>query len=146
MGYRSQVRVMTSKKGFEELKKFNDKYLQNHEGVNGFKEYSLMDELTLKEEDNDSVYFGWDWVKWYEGSYKAVDAVMEGLNHLEEKDLTYRFARLGEDYDDYVEQYYDSEKEEEPILDFPYVIRYFDDDELINNLQNNVVADKGMDT
>ncbi len=146
MGYRSQVRLITTKKGFEELKSFNDKYLQDHKGINGFEEYNLMDELTLKEEDNHSVYFGWDWVKWYEGSYKSVDAIMNGLNHLRDKDMSFRFSRLGEDYDDYEEQYHDSEKEEEQGLEFPYVIRDFDDSEMIDNLQKNVVVDKELET
>ena len=39
MGYRSQVRMITTKKGFEELKKFNDKYLSNNKNINGFEEY-----------------------------------------------------------------------------------------------------------
>ena len=145
MGYRSQVRMITTKKGFEELKKFNDKYLSNNKNINGFEEYNLMDNLNIKEEDNNSVYFGWDWVKWYEGSYKGVDAIMEGLNHLEEKDLSYRFSRLGEDYDDYEEHYHDSEKEEEQGLEYPYVIRDFDDDEMIQDLENNKKADKNKE-
>ena len=28
MGYRSDVRIMTSKKGFDELRKFTDQYLK----------------------------------------------------------------------------------------------------------------------
>ena len=30
MGYRSDVRIMTSRKGFDELKKFTDKYLKQN--------------------------------------------------------------------------------------------------------------------
>lgn len=31
MGYRSDVRIVTSKNGFEELKKFVENYLKEHE-------------------------------------------------------------------------------------------------------------------
>ena len=139
MGYRSDVRIMTTKKGFKELKKFNDKYLADHKNINGFEEYNLMNNLNIKKENKYSVYFGWDWLKWYEGSYAGVDAIVEGLNHLEEKDLSYRFARMGENYDDFEESYYESEKEEEQDLEYPSMIREFDDDyisELMDKADN----------
>ncbi len=87
-----------------------------------------MDNLNNKKENKYSIYFGWNWLKWYEGSYAGVDAIVKGLNHLEEKDLSYRFARMGENCDDYEESYYESEKEEEQDLEYPSIVREFDDD------------------
>ncbi len=136
MGYRSQVRIITTKKGFEVLKKFNDNYLKEKG-----QQYNLLDECEFKHENNNICYFGWNWVKWYEGSYPSVDAVCEGLSHLEDEDLSFRFARIGESYDDYEEQCYDSETEEE-YLEFPSMIREFDDDYIIDSMNREIKEEK----
>jgi len=133
MGYRSQVRMITTKKGFEELKKFNDDYLKQK---NGFKGYSLLDHLSVMEENEDSVYFGWDMIKWYEES-KSVEAILKGLGYLEKNDFSYRFTRIGEAYDDFEEKFYDSEREEEQHLDYPCVrpVREFAETKESSNLK-----------
>ncbi len=132
MGYRSDVRIVTSKRGFKELKKFNDKYLKERN-----EQYSLLDQMKIKYEDSNVIYFGWDFVKWYEGSYPSVDAICEGLNHLEEKDLSYRYARLGEDMEDYEESYYESTKEKEQDLEYPTLIREFDDNYFVETMNRD---------
>ncbi len=125
MGYRSAVRIVTSKKGFQELKKFSDKYLEDKKC--GYP--NILDELDIFKENKYQVYFGWNAIKWYEYSdYFQVDAIMEGLSHLEDKDYSYRFSRIGENFDDIDEKYYESEKEEEQDLEFPSIIREFEDD------------------
>ena len=126
MGYRSDVRIITSKKGFNELNKYVKDYLSklDHD------EYNLLDNLKFKVENDYSVYFGWNWVKWYQ-SYESVDAVESGLQHLKDKDMSFRFARIGESYDDYEEDSYESENEEEQDLDYPSMIREFDDSYVI---------------
>ena len=48
MGYRSDVRIMTSKKGFDELRKFTDKYLKEKNYTYG----NLLDQLDLNHETN----------------------------------------------------------------------------------------------
>ena len=60
---------------------------------------------------------------------------MDGLDHLKENEYSYRYARIGENYDDYDEHYYESEKEEEQDLEFPTVIREFDDDYVSTNIE-----------
>jgi hypothetical protein len=122
MGYRSDVRIITSKKGFNELNKYVKDYLKNlnHE------DYNLLDDLKFKAENDYSVYFGWNWVKWYQG-YESVDAIESGLQHLKDKDMSFRFARIGESYDDYEEDSYESENEDEQDLDYPSMLREFDD-------------------
>lgn len=128
MGYRSAVRIITTKRGYEELKKFNDNYLKDKK-----EKYSLLDECSIMKDNNKVCYFGWDWVKWYEGSYPSVDAISEGLSHLADNDFSYRFARIGESYDDYEEYCHDSDMEEE-YLEFPSMIREFDDDYVLDNM------------
>ena len=135
MGYRSDVRIVTTKKGFEELKKYTNKYLKDKD----FKYGNLLDELKIKEETEYAVYFGWDNIKWYEYSdYENVDAIMSGLDYLEDNDYSYRYARLGENYDDYEEKYYESENEEEQDLEYPSMVRYFDDEYVVNNMRKGV--------
>lgn len=129
MGYRSDVRIITSKKGFNELNKYVKDYLSklDHD------EYNLLDNLKFKAENDYSVYFGWNWVKWY-SSYESVDAIESGLQHLKDKDMSFRFARIGESYDDYEEDSYESENEEEQDLDYPSMLREFDDSYIIEEM------------
>ena len=133
MGYRSDVRIITSKKGFDELKKITDKILKDK----NIKYGNLMDDCKIIYDNGYSKYFGWDSIKWYDGieGYEDVDAIIEGLKKLEEQDYSYRFARLGESYDDYEESYYESEKEEEQNLEYPSLLRQFDDDYTVDNMK-----------
>lgn len=102
MGYRSDVRIMTTKK--------------------------------FKAENDYAVYFGWNWLKWYDG-YDSVDAIESGLNHLRDKNMSFRFARIGESYDDYEEDSYESENEEEQDLEYPSMNREFDDSYIIEEME-----------
>lgn len=133
MGYRSDVRIITTKKGFDELKKYTDKYLKDKE----FKWGNLLDKLNVNEETKYAKYFGWDNIKWYEycDGYENIDAIVKGLDYLEENNYSYRFARLGENYDDYEERSYESYDEKEQDLEYPYMVRYFDDENLINDMK-----------
>ena len=60
---------------------------------------------------------------------------MDGLSHLADKDFSYRYARIGESYDDYEEFSHESEKEEEQDLEYPSMTRYFDDDWIVNQMK-----------
>ena len=121
MGYRSDVRIITTKRGYDELRKFTDKYAK---------------------------YIGWNSIKWYEyggSDYEDVNAIMEGLQHLKEQDLSYRYARIGESYDDYDEHYYESENEEEQDLEYPSMERYFDDEYVIDNMKSVEEKENGIE-
>lgn len=131
MGYRSDVRIITSKKGFKELNKYVKNYLKD----SSKSDYNLMDNLKFKAENDYACYFGWNYLKWYEG-YDSVDAIINGLEHLKEKDMSYRFSRIGESYDDYEEESYESEKEAEQDLEYPSMLRGFDDDYVITMMDN----------
>lgn len=132
MGYRSDVRIVTSKKGFDELRKFTDNILKEKNWKYG----NLLDQCKMIYENKYSKYFGWDSIKWYEycDDYVSVDAIMKGLNHLREQDLSYRYARLGESLDDYEESYYESDQEDEQDLEYPCLLRQFDDNYTIENM------------
>lgn len=124
MGYRSDIRITTSKEGFKVLSEFAKKYLENKN-----KDYDLLKDLDLMVEGKEQCYFGWDYVKWYDG-YNDVDAIMKGLEYLEDNNYSYRYMRIGESYDDCEEQSYDGEKDENIYLEYPNMIRDFDDDNI----------------
>lgn len=152
MGYRSDIRIMTTKKGYDELKKYVEEHVNKYK-KNNIKEgtivdysnydYNLLNQTDISNLSNDEsqIYFGWNYLKWYDG-YEEVDAIMDGLNHLEENNFSYRYARIGEAYDDYEEKYYDSELEEEQSLEHLSMIREFDDDWIIDQMKLNSVENK----
>ena len=94
--------------------------------------YNLMENIEFEYDNGYSKYFGWNNVKWY---YDDVDYVMEGLRELKNEDMSYRFARIGENYDDYEEEYYESKQEEEQDMEYPSMVRYFDDDYVVDNMK-----------
>lgn len=130
MGYRSDIRIVTSKDGFEKLKEFVKNYLKEHN-----ENYNLLEQCDIKQEGKEQCYFGWNYVKWYENDYTDVDAIMEGLNYLSENEYSYRYMRIGEDREDYDEQYYDADRESELYLEYPNMIREFDDEYVMNSIK-----------
>ena len=142
MGYRSDVRIITSKKGYERLHKHVEKYIKDKKV-----DYNLLENADLRFVSNKGVLIGWNCVKWYEWSdYHDVDSIMNGLEKLEEENYSYRYARIGENYDDIDEMYYDSTKEGE---DIPYIdiARGFYDSDMEDKLQEkkNKKQDKGVE-
>ena len=92
-----------------------------------------------KKETPYTTYIGWDCLKWYEFSdYEDVNAIMTGLDYLKENGYSYRYSRLGENYDDYDEQYYESDNEDEQDLVYPSIIRAFDDDYILEELVREI--------
>lgn len=137
MGYRSDVRIITSKEGFEKLKEFVENYLQEHHS----KDYNLLKECDIKEEGKEQCYFGWNWIKWYEGNYTEIDVIMEGLNYLGENEYSYRYMRIGENYDDYEEQDYDGEKDNKISLEYPNMTREFNDEYILEQIKVTQLED-----
>ena len=137
MGYRSDVRIVTTRDGFEKLKDFNNKYLKEKDWKYG----SLIDSLDVFEKSKNACYMGWNNIKWYDGykEYEDVNAIMEGLDYLKKQDYSYRFARIGEEYTDIDSEYYDSINKDGQDLEFPYIDRSFDDDYTLYYMDNGKV-------
>ena len=96
-----------------------------------------LENCDIKQEGKKQCYFGWNYVKWYENDYEDVDAIMEGLQHLSDKEYSYRYMRIGEEYDDVEEQYCDGEKDKNIFLEYPSMIREFDDEYVKEQLKEN---------
>lgn len=124
MGYRSDVRIITSKRGYEALKNYNNKYLKKLNAI----DYSLLDISNIYGKSKNMICIGWDNIKWYEDcDYKGVDSIMNGIKYLKDNDYSYRFSRMGEYYDDVYEDLFDSKKREKIDLPYLYIERKFED-------------------
>ena len=127
MVYRSDVRIITSKKGYEKLQKHVEKYLKDKK-----EDYNLLENSDLRYVSSKGVLIGWNSIKWYEWSdYAEVDSIMDGLNKLKDDDYSYRYARIGESYCDLEEDYYDSRSNDEDfdadidIICYSFFIKLF---------------------
>ena len=119
MGYYSDVRIKTTKKGFEALKIEIEKY--NKE--NNIK-YSALD--TAKTETyEDIVTLTWYNEKWYEG-YEDVEAIKSALSKIQEQGYSWTYARIGENYDDIETEYNVQDDDLWEDLDIP-IRREFED-------------------
>jgi len=138
MGYRSDVRIVISKEGYEKLKEFVKEYLKDDDEI-----CNLLEECDIKQEGKKQYYLGWNYVKWYEDIYKDAESIMEGLNYLRENEYSYRYMRIGESYDDIEEQFYDGEKDEKLCLEFPSMIREFDDNYVLDLIKEKQLEKEG---
>ena len=133
MAYRSDVRIVVSSKGYEELKKYVSDNLPPD-----LKQYNLLDNTDLKLLRKDQIMLGWNAVKWYEyADFEEVDSIMDGLDSLKDKNYSYRYVRLGEQFDDIDEKYVDGESDKDIFLEYPQVERYFNDDLFIIDVNKN---------
>ena len=104
MGYRSDVRIRTTKEGYEVMKKFVENYIKEKE-LKGT-DWNLLDYAKITEAE-DSITLDWTDLKWYEGinGYEDVDAIMNSLYELSNKDIDYQYMRIGEEDDDIDEKW-----------------------------------------
>lgn len=124
MGYRSDVRIVTSRAGFEELRRVVREEAIKYATPDY--DYNLINTARVMwNYDATQVMLSWDCVKWYEDCYKDVDAVMHGLDYLTQNGFDWRFSRIGEELDDVEERYNDGD--EDADLEYPCIRRYFDD-------------------
>ena len=100
MGYYSNVRAITTKKGYErflELIYDDDRwFIDNYPGFS-------------RTEYDDTVLFGWNDVKWYE-EYSEVDAVMGALEIIASDGHPFEYLRIGEELDDIEVREHDPDK------------------------------------
>lgn len=82
MGYRSDIRIRTTKEGFEIMKAEVEKFLKEN---NLDVLWNLLKTRGVEiEEIKDVVTINWNYLKWYE-EYKDVQAIMKSLVVLNEK-------------------------------------------------------------
>lgn len=98
MGYRSDVKIITTKEGWNML----DSVVRKMAGITPANQYTetwLTDESHTTIIARNYVLGEWEWFKWSTWD-DEVDVFMDTLNDLEEKEEPYRFVRIGEDYND----------------------------------------------
>lgn len=98
MGYRSEVRIATTREGYDALLEIMD--LKNESAS---VEYPLVGSDVKPdyfEEEGDAVVFGWDAVKWHDGLFREVNDVIEALTGMAANGHPYEFCRIGESWDD----------------------------------------------
>lgn len=126
MGYRSDIRVVTTKEGYDGLKK-----------ILGNDYAYLMPEDSVLYTHGGLVYFAIDYVKWY-GEYRDVKCFMDGMKKLhEENKIPFKFARLGEEFGDFEAEEYD----EEGVLPDIYPYQSFDDDYTENQMGYDIIEE-----
>lgn len=108
MGYRSDVRIRTTKEGYELMKITVENYIEGRvpeEKRNGY-DYNLLKAAAITE-GSDCVTLDWSCLKWYEGiqGFEDVDAIMKSLDELSDKDIDYQYMRIGEENDDIDERW-----------------------------------------
>lgn len=123
MGYRSDVRIILSIDGFNELSKHVKEYLRLNK-LNDH--YNYLKYMDVVHRTKDAIYFGWNDIKWYE-TYDGVFPIISGLKNLQENQYSYRYMRIGEDYGDVDEYFFDGKNDENIDLEYPSMIRRFDD-------------------
>lgn len=97
MGYRSEVRIATTREGYDLMCDRIDSISEGHDS------YPLMGsdrEPEFFDEENGTVVFGWDNIKWYVGLFCDVTNVVKALGELDEQEIPYEFCRIGESWDD----------------------------------------------
>lgn len=110
MGYRSDVKMVTTKEGWERIK-------HAVKAVNPDHTYLVDDELVVPVCNGKYMLYEINWTKWYD-EYPEVDAFMRTLFLLERDNIPYNFIRVGEDWGD-VEEHSNAMYDKYP--DLPYL-------------------------
>lgn len=95
MAYVSKIRIGTTNEGFTFLRN----YVKEAMKETGFS-YSYMENYKVFAKTHDTIFIGWDWVNFYD-ERPDVKAIYEALGIMEEEEISYRMAKVGEDYAEY---------------------------------------------
>lgn len=94
MGYRSDVKLITTQAGAEIIKR-------KVTTVEKTPSSGLLHPSNLQTyHDGKYVLFNYEDIKWYEHYDPAVVAFMKGIDDLRKQNIPYKYARIGEDYAD----------------------------------------------
>lgn len=122
MGYRSDIRLIIKKEGLDVIKKLCEK-------EQGELQKNLIERAKIRKDVLDLIYIGWNRINGADA-----DFIENALNSVEENDITYKIAIIGENYDDIKMYEYVSEKDKN--IPKPYVERKFNEDEITEKLES----------
>lgn len=97
MGYRSEVKIATTREGYDQMCERVDALSK---GLGTSPLMGSCRKPDFFEESDGCVVFGWDYIKWYEGLLADVDNVADALSVIGECGIPYEFCRIGESWDD----------------------------------------------
>ena len=119
MGYKIDVRLITTLKGFREIKKFAElKLSENEENA------EVLKEPDIEQKYKDIIKLGWNDMRGNE-----VELLQECMLEFMEKDITYRAMYLGENIEDIEENSYTSPRDNKKFIPYPSITREFDEEE-----------------
>lgn len=113
MGYRSDVKIITTKEGWARI---NEEVRKVSEG-----EDRLVSDVATLICDGKYVLAEWDDVKWYETYDSGVDAIMRELKRFDAEHIPYQYLRIGEDWDD-MECLYERDWKSDKYDDMPDLV------------------------
>lgn len=118
------------------MKNFTKDYITKNKNYCNYKNLICDDSIIYADERK--VYLGMDQIKWYEYcDFADINAVSDGLDYLKENDYGYIFSCIGDENEDYTIKDYHSDRLDEPYLEYPLLVRYFDDKSFIETMKNN---------
>ena len=123
MGYKSDVRISLSINGVQELSNYVDDFFEKN---NVDEQYNILHCMDVSHRSKDTVYCGWNDIKWYE-TQPEIMAIVLGIEHLKKNEYSTRFIRIGQEYDDIYQCFTDGNKDKNIDVEYPSMIRRFDD-------------------
>lgn len=119
MGYKTDVRIVTTTSGYKEM-------LKNSEVV------KLMKSIDVNKKSANIVYLGWNQI-----NVEGLKILQKSLLKLVEMDFSYRVTKIGENLED-IEDYWnisDKDRKKGTYLFYPTVTRVFDENDIDNQLK-----------
>lgn len=124
MSYYSNVRIITSKKGFEKLKEYS-KEIYNKLRPDNNGTYDIIENCGNVFTGKNFVELNFLDVKWYE-SFPDVQSIKKALDKINEEGYGYSYGRIGESYDDVETKYEEGAEKFENNCYLPPVEIYTD--------------------
>lgn len=122
MSYISDVRIITSKKGFEKLREYSkeiyNRLKPNNDGV-----YDIIEDCGDVVTGENFVELNFTDVKWYK-TFPDVQSIEEALDKINEEGYGYSYGRVGEDYNDIETRYVEGTEKFKDDYYLPYVEIY----------------------
>ena len=130
MSTKYDVRIITSKEGFNQMKAFIDKELEGKENKIIFDAFN---ELSVKMETPNFILIGWNNVK-FEADFLKYKLIKRALEKLEDMNIGYSISKCDNsvEFDEYR---FDAKGNNEVIMPIPEAHTLFDDEESMRMLE-----------